>query len=93
MLEEDKAAIAEDPREKLRKAFEAVAEWPDGLTVLRHIYALSGYGLDVKRFDPNTNEILPNATLYNLSKRDVWLKVKPLLPPHILAKIENHQEE
>lgn len=68
-------------RDELEKAYAAVMSFPEGLTVLRHILGVTGYADILKTYDPQTSELNVNATLYNLSKRDVWIQIKEYLTP------------
>lgn len=69
-------------RDELEKAYAAVMSFPEGIRVLRHILEITGYSSDeIKTYDPSTSELNANATIYNLSKRDVWLEVKKFITP------------
>ena len=96
MHDEDKAelkAAQPNKRDELKRCFNGMASWPEGLAVLREIHRLTGHNQKCMRFDPATGEINAYASVYNQGRQELWLGVRELLTPEILAKIENHQED
>lgn len=77
-----------DAAELIAEAFARVASTPDGLDVLKVIFAYTGYSAPSLRMNPESGEINEKAMLYNISKRDVWIEVRKHIPPHQLAEIE-----
>ncbi|HEY9791440.1 MAG TPA: hypothetical protein V6D22_13635 [Candidatus Obscuribacterales bacterium] len=77
--------------EDVLRAFDSVANTPDGEIVLRAIFELSRYDKGVMTYDANTSDLNVNATIYNLSKRDVWLKFRQYLTAEKRALIENKE--
>lgn len=82
-------AKALTPHEALEKAYYSVLKFPEGIIVMKHILELTGYNAkDLMTFNPATSELNIHATVYNLSKRDVWVKIKEFLTPEQQAFIE-----
>jgi hypothetical protein len=73
---------------ELQLAFRRLAKTPDGILVLRWLMELLGWKAPMLAMKPSTNEIVESSTIYNVSKRDVWITIRQMLPPHILNPIE-----
>ena len=71
-------ASKKDAHEQLRDAYSAMAEFPEGREVLRHIFKLCGYSAPLLRV-ANTGEVNVQASMYNLARRDVWLDIRQYL--------------
>lgn len=78
-------------KEKLERAFEVIMAHAEGVEVLRHIMELSGYQKELMTYN-NQFELNTNATIYNLSKRDIWIEIRKLLSAKNLSEIENPKE-
>lgn len=76
----------------LQRAYELVANTPEGLEVLRDIFEWSLYDRDTLAVNHNTGEINALSTIYNKSKRDLWLRVRRNLSARVRALIENQEE-
>ncbi len=72
----------------LRRDFEIVAASPEGLNVMKYIFNLSGYAKVCIVGDPSTGDIHDRGTLYNETRRSIWLEIRQLLPTRHLKKIE-----
>ena len=68
-------------RDELERAYSAVISSREGVIVLKHIMEVTGFNHELKTYNPATSELNIHATLYNLSKRDVWIRVKDFLTP------------
>lgn len=75
--------------QQLAQAWDRVANTPDGLQVLQHILKMTGYQDKLMTFNPATSELNTQATIYNLSKRDVWTGIQKMLTPAQLQNIEH----
>ena len=79
-------------KDDIAKLFERVASTADGVRLLRHILSLTNYDKPIMRYDAASGELNNGATIYNLSKRDVWLAIRQHLSPQSLAIIENSED-
>lgn len=79
-------------KQALEQAYDVVASFDAGREVLRHIMLVSGYQDHLKTVSPATGELNIHATTYNLSKRDVWVDIRPFLSAHNRREIENPLE-
>ena len=84
--------INNDQANSLAQAYKMVASTREGVEVLRHIMQLSGYKSPIVTFSRESLEVNPFASIYNASKRDVWLEVSRRLPAQLLREIENPLE-
>lgn len=75
-------------RERLLQAFADVACTQSGIEVLRFVLLATGYHSNLMRFDQNTSELNPHASLYHLAQRDVWMAIRPLIATAQLRDIE-----
>lgn len=76
-----------DPNLVQRRALAAVAQTSAGITFLKSLMATCGYqrtSVDVNEH----NEVLVNNIIYNEAKRDLWLRIRGLLPRDALIAIE-----
>jgi len=79
---------AQSQAEELGKAFDLVASTREGQAVLNYIYAISGYGdPSLVRLDGH-GKVDPEGSLYNLSKRDLWVHIRGQINPELLPLIE-----
>jgi hypothetical protein len=82
-------AKALTPHETLEKAYFSILKFPEGVLIMKHILDITGYNApDLMTYNPATSELNINASIYNLSKRDVWVKIKEFLTPEQQAYIE-----
>lgn len=72
----------------LERAFKDVAATEEGRMVLFHLMTLCGYKEPSMVLNPVTNEILTNTSMWNESKRGVWLDIRKKIPPKSLNVIE-----
>lgn len=88
-------ASAKDDREKkkraialLRKDFDETFASAAGQNVLRWIMDQCGYQRPSVTVDPASTEINPLSTVYNESRRNLYLGIRALTNRDILAKVE-----
>lgn len=70
-------------------AYEHVCLTPEGIHVLRHILALSGYQKPFVQVDPVSKNINVEAQTWLLGQREIWVAIRDLLPPSSRSQIEN----
>ena len=80
-------------KQRLEQAFKVVADIEAGRQVLRYVMELTGYQEKLMTYNPGTSELNPQATLYNFSKRDMWLELREFITPRQRCLIENPIEE
>ncbi len=61
---------------------------PEGLNLMRWIFGLTGYSKKIIVGNPQTGDIHDRGTLYNATRRQLWLEIRQLVPVRILKKIE-----
>jgi hypothetical protein len=71
------------------KAWDRIVRSYEGIDVLKDIYQLTEYDGALIRFDPNTSELNPYATMYNNGRRSVWLEIRAKLTPEQRSLIES----
>lgn len=83
-----KARVIEETEEdkQRRIAFRAVAKTPEGQWVLRWFMEETGFKAPVLAMVGST--ISPTDTIYNVSKRDVWIAARKHIPWDLLNAIE-----
>lgn len=74
---------------KLKTLFIQVFNSEPGYSVLRYIMeTLCGYNKTNIVNNAETRELLLESMLFNEAKRDVWLRIRPLLSKDVLKKVE-----
>lgn len=73
---------------ELRQAFARLTKTEDGVKVMRHIMTECGFKESSMVMNATTNEILPMSSLWNESKRGVWIDVRRMIPHKQLNLIE-----
>lgn len=76
------------PDKELRQAFARLAKTEDGIKVMRHIMAECGFKESSMVMNAATHEILPMSSLWNESKRGVWIDIRKMIPHKQLNIIE-----
>lgn len=74
--------------EALNQAFRLVASTPEGVEVLRHVLWLTGFASPLITYSRESLELNGMASIYNVSKRDVWMEIRKRLPAQLLREIE-----
>lgn len=75
-----------DENKQLCAAFKAVAKTDEGQIVLRWLMEQTGFKAPTLAMHNNT--ISPTDTVYNVSKRDVWIAARKFIPWDLLNAIE-----
>ena len=88
-----KKKVQDDARAKrdkeLRNAFIIVCTKAEGILVMRHLMQTCGYEKSDTTMDPATGEINPLASIYNQSRRNVYVELRRLIPVKFRTKIEH----
>lgn len=71
----------------MRQAIARVANTDDGQTLLRWLFAQTGYNQASITTKTDT-DISALGTIYNEARRNIWVELKPLLPVEAQIKIE-----
>lgn len=77
-----------DPDKAIKQTISRVASTDDGLQFFQYLVMELGLFQPSISADQQTGEINVNCTIYNEAKRDVWLRLRQLLPYNKLAAIE-----
>lgn len=88
MRERKPPVMPEDPNKALRQMMSRVARTDAGLLFFQYLANELGLFSPSIAADLQTGEININCTIYNEAKRDVWLRLRQLLPYEKLAEIE-----
>lgn len=83
---EDKKQTAQD---KLREVVAEVAKTKSGQLLLAHLCKDCGFVDTDSRFNPQTQEINPYATVHNAAIRNVYVRLRQFIPKEVRAIIEN----
>lgn len=89
-IEQEKLNMAQ--AERLTAAYRMMAASPHGAAVFRHILWLCGFHSPIVTFSRDTFELNEKASIYNASKRDIWLEIRKHFPSELLRAIENPLE-
>lgn len=77
--------------EQLKKAYDTVMSFPEGMRVLRHILTLSGYNDPLMHIDPQSMEVNKIGTITNVAKRDMWFEIRKYLRPEHQLRLEQFE--
>jgi len=79
---------AENPADRLRKAYDTVMSFPEGRRVLRHILDECGYAAPLMMLDPVSFEVNQIGSIVNLAKRDIWMEIRKYITPEQQYQLE-----
>lgn len=86
--------IPNKPEVLLKQQLKRVLKTADGIAVFRYLFNECGYDRPSVVADPTTGEILTNSTNYNEARRNIWVKLRKLMPREPLIMIEiGHPED
>ena len=90
-LQEKAAQEAKERALEIRSAFSKVSQTQEGAIVFRHLMNICGFKLPslVRNSD---GDILFNSSLYNETRRTVYLEVRKLIPNKRLNQIEKETD-
>lgn len=77
----------EDPNERLKRAYETVCSFPEGIEVLKHICAQTGFGGPLVVVN-DSREVNIQATIHNTIRADFWVDIRKFLTKDNQQKIE-----
>jgi hypothetical protein len=87
-LKKQQKVLKSTQDKEIEEAFKEVSSTPEGQTVLRFFMETLGWKEPMLAINPKTQEIIELSTIYNVSKRDVWMTVRELIPVKQLNAIE-----
>lgn len=92
MAKEEQIKKVQVANEKLKRAFDTVAETPAGLMVLRYLMKDCGFGQTSLVMNPQSFEINTIGSIYNEARKDVYIRIRKFLNKENLQKIEYEEE-
>ncbi len=90
-VESDKAKARLELANKLKLLKRDIAiatASPEGLNLMKWVFGLSGYSKTTIIGNPQTLDINLAGTLYNATRRAIWLEIRKMIPTRTLKKIE-----
>lgn len=78
---------------RMQRATSVLMSMREGRLVLRELLRVTGYHSKITHQDPATGEINSMATMYNLSRRDVWQFLRQFMTPEQEALLEKGEPE
>ena len=88
MVEVKKEEKSKSSQDKLREVIITVAKTKAGKLLFRHLYRDCGFVDTDSRINPQTHEINPYATVHNAAQRNVYVRLRKLIPKEYLLEIE-----
>ena len=77
---------------KVGHALDNVLRSEDGRTVMTHLFRICGYNRSSVVVNPQTGDIKVDGTVYNEARRAVYLQLRRMASPVLLAPVEEAAE-